>query len=57
MKSMNTGNAQTGTVLVGAGPVMARDSAGDGEDLGRGGDAETQDHSIAQPDGNRRTAR
>jgi hypothetical protein len=57
MKSMNTGSAQTGAVLVGAMPVMAQDSAGDGEDLGRGGDAETEHHSIAQPDGNRRAAR
>jgi hypothetical protein len=56
MKSMNTGNAQTGTVLVGAVPVMARESSGHG-DPGRGGDAETEYHSIAQPDGNRRTAR
>jgi hypothetical protein len=42
MKSMNTGDAQTGAVLVGAMPVMAQDSAGDGQILGRGWDAETE---------------
>jgi hypothetical protein len=41
MKSVNRGNAEAGAILADTGvmPVMARDTAGGGQDPGRGGDA------------------
>ncbi len=65
MKSQNAGNAQTGTVLAGrsAMSAMARKVArpvlglGHGRPYEHGLTAETERHSMARADGNRRTAR
>jgi hypothetical protein len=64
MKSVNRGSAETGAVLAGTGamPVMARGTAAGGEDVKAVLErvletSETEHPSIAQPDGNRRTAR
>jgi hypothetical protein len=65
MKSLNMGNAQTGAVLAGRSAMSAtvRDGArpvlglGQGRPEEHGLTSETEDHLMAQPDGNRCTAR